>query len=1605
MTTLRFTLLALLVVCAAMLPAQWSDQAFRRYTLAFQISDAEATAIARNPKLPFDEKWLHTLTDTLFQPAEKQTLPPGAYLLLEACDETLEAEYFLLNALKINLLNTDRDFAFALVDSLGNDVPDARALLDGRLVPFDPQQKCYRLPKRKRGGLLEVHAPGELILADVQRENDWKSKPIWSAYHRALNGKKGFKEHVYKPVALAKAMRWHARQKAHSKERIRKYRRTEARAFKGYMTVSQPVYRPGDTLRVKAYITAGTKGKPWKKPLKMALNYYNGSLANQRTVLPSSPGSFEYEWPLSDSLKLDMDAWVGFYDNYGDPEKQREMSVRFRYEDYELDEVKFEVKASQETYRCDEPVNITLRTADANGQPMVEGQLILTLISDGVSQYFTSEIYLPDTLWHITLPLSHSGETLVEVPDSIWPEASLRVSAKAQFTNSAGELQEKTCAFNLEREEIPVEANISKDSISIFFKSIRLAPFSGMVEGFSLVEIWHDRENTHRAISVPYHAAIPDGLQDLQLLSNGKKVLVNLLENTLRAEEPNSSSWWIADTAHFNIINPARVALRWWIARNMELVARGVTSEPTWHWEMLSTEPADYTLHCAYTWDGDEQNGTETLQRTPQNLLSIQLEQPEQVQPGEQVQVKIKVLDVNDRPVQNAQLSAGAYNAQFEHLATGSYNLRLPYVAPVIRQKAAKTPRHYQQFEISEINGKSFRIPFDRSWQQRLGVENLLYYRLRNIPSESSSQAGIVRGFCEASVLDSSAYAHSKIGRLPNLPAPEDSFAFHRPQFAPFIVQRGKSVPIYLIWCNNQLIWYAGCTDMRSYSFYGNVGFNTIKLRTNDGEFILDSLWLKKGERLVFSIEKEDVIAGGNFPKVQSPLKYVNISKIDNLGRARVRYQPRSSSLTTYERNTLQQTMLLWQPEGSGNRYQYFWESAENIHIVYDGQGHYPGKNKPHIIGPFPPGSTITTLRQDKFLSRFKFEPGFVYKIEEGRERLYQSSWPEDTMRLTNNNAFSRHIFRALGPQDIFPVRKEKPRINFSQTGRAQPHTGKLHLGQLPNEAFLLAFALAGDTLLGPFHLANRMVSGIRPGPYRLLLLNMEGALAERPIIIRPNATFHLDFQEAAFRKPLPGESLDSLFQLNWSETEKHSFLSQTVPFTQFFGFGAPSVLGGTVTDEHGETLIGATLKVLQNGIFIAGTITDMEGDYSIALASGVYDVEVSYTGFISQRIVGVPVLSTRSAKNLNFVMGSSGLLGEVVITALGVTREKRELTYATVAGTTSIDGGYVNIKGSRANGVDYYIDGIRVSGEISPVMDLEQFAEPTEARNQFSDYAYWQPNLLTDAKGEAYFQATFPDNITAWRSYVLGMDRRARAGITLQTTQAFQPLQAQLSLPRFVVAGDRFEAVGRLRNLLEDSTDVRTQFVFEKKILKEKTTHIGPSLVETQSIEVPQNADSLTLAYKMQGRQTADGEERSIAILPLGNLERHGQFLLLEGDTSLSLNFDPAQGPIWVQSRQSALPLLIEDLDYLKNYPYFCNEQTASRLLALLAERDICAFLKQDFPHEKPLRECLKRLEQNQLPDGAWGWWAGGRTNVWMTAYVTKALYKAQKAGFPTSI
>ena len=85
----------------------------------------------------------------------------------------------------------------------------------------------------------------------------------------------------------------------------------------------------------------------------------------------------------------------------------------------------------------------------------------------------------------------------------------------------------------------------------------------------------------------------------------------------------------------------------------------------------------------------------------------------------------------------------------------------------------------------------------------------------------------------------------------------------------------------------------------------------------------------------------------------------------------------------------------------------------------------------------------------------------------------------------------------------------------------------------------------------------------------------------------------------------------------NFKSLQKHLvllFLLCSIPFGMTF---AQSTIQGTVNDETGEPIIGASVKVQGTN---TGAITDLDGHFSVKAASNA-TLTISYVGYITQQV------------------------------------------------------------------------------------------------------------------------------------------------------------------------------------------------------------------------------------------------------------------------------------------------------------------------------------------------------------------------------------------------
>lgn len=97
------------------------------------------------------------------------------------------------------------------------------------------------------------------------------------------------------------------------------------------------------------------------------------------------------------------------------------------------------------------------------------------------------------------------------------------------------------------------------------------------------------------------------------------------------------------------------------------------------------------------------------------------------------------------------------------------------------------------------------------------------------------------------------------------------------------------------------------------------------------------------------------------------------------------------------------------------------------------------------------------------------------------------------------------------------------------------------------------------------------------------------------------------------------------------------------------------NITGSVVSDDNNEPVIGATLVIKGTTL---GTVTDVNGKFSLKVPSGAKILSVSF--------IGMKPLELPISPEMNIVMESDAqALDEVIVTGLGISREKKSLGYA----------------------------------------------------------------------------------------------------------------------------------------------------------------------------------------------------------------------------------------------------------------------------------------------------------------------------------------------------
>ncbi len=998
---------------------------------------------------------------------------------------------------------------------------------------------------------------------------------------------------------------------------------------------------------------------------------------------------------------------------------------------------------------------------------------------------------------------------------------------------------------------------------------------------------------------------------------------------------------FVRDSFNIRGVNPLALELSWYAYRGNMLTGKGAGKEIEFKLPETDLNSVHY-VEIFYFMGGEEQIFRRTfVPRT--EFLSVETDLPGRVFPGQRIEATVKVRDHLGNPVRGADLTAMAWNSLLD------YNVPdLPYYG--------EQPQGREQRSSYSVDRKGWRftMPLDyKFWRGMARLDTLEYYRL---------------------TYPDGLYRHES-------PTPDGIT-----QFAPYIMKGGAAVSLYVIEDNGRPIYFSWTRQPQGYSFpVDPEKKHTLTLRLHDRALVIDSLLFAPGMKTTISLDLDRLPKGVRTIRLNHKDRYGNFI-----------FNP-----TETERYS---ALIARFPVHNTSQVKRFRQGGDSLTIFHPLFSY----GQSILAGPVRPGQAS----YDGSVA-YRHEGGFRYAFEDNVVYKYPEKVTPDALRFSSQSKIG-----TLGDFYLSPVvmaKKEREtdwRKHYWQPSNIYIAQQKLNLNiRLPERkdsvgvANLLFIDRAGDRVIHPdrYEKGRRLYSEIAPGRYDIVLLYNDAGYLRRDGV-EFTAYTYIEFDATGWPR-LPADTLSEGWYKRYGLPGMIGVFPipkpdiRTLTLYQRVGRQPGNTVSGFVYDTEGEPLPGAVVQLKGTHY---GTVTDTEGYFEVDIAGDEHrTLAVSYLGYTTKELEVWP------GSVIQVVLEADALeISDVVVVGYG-TYDKRHFT-GSVAG--------IRVRGAGS-----------ISGDPLPLQtppeeldDEEQRTEDAEAeerlyrellaigglRSNFSDVGFWEPALVTDKHGEASFNVTFPDNITKWNAVVYAMNRRLQTGTWRGSLRSYKPLMAELRMPQFLVAGDIAHPAANIRNYTSDVTiEGEVRFVLNADTLMRRPVTFSSSHTERLEITAP-TADSLTASYLFTRNDGyTDGEQRSIAILPVGTVVAEGTLSFLRDGERIDMEATDNES-LEVVVTGNQLDVYLDAANYLRDYRYACNEQLASKLTGLLTLRLWNLYNGERFRHDRAVNDLVRRLLDNQNDEHLWSWWGRSpETSHWMSAHILRALAMARDQGYTVNL
>lgn len=280
--------------------------------------------------------------------------------------------------------------------------------------------------------------------------------------------------------------------------------------------------------------------------------------------------------------------------------------------------------------------------------------------------------------------------------------------------------------------------------------------------------------------------------------------------------------------------------------------------------------------------------------------------------------------------------------------------------------------------------------------------------------------------------------------------------------------------------------------------------------------------------------------------------------------------------------------------------------------------------------------------------------------------------------------------------------------------------------------------------------------------------------------------------------------------------------------------------------------------------------------------------------------------------------------------------------------------------KNTDKSGKDGYLDNT-VAGNYATLTQSQAHEQPVQMRKNFSETAFFYPQLQSNEKGEVVVKFIIPDAVTRWKFMTFAHTKDLKSGQMSQEVITQKKIMIQANAPRFFREGDKISLPVKISNTSEENYQGTAEITLLDAISNENiTAKLLANSNATQNFKadksrstslswdlvIPEGIGAITYKVIAKANNASDGEENTAPVLINRMLVTESMPLPVRGDQTRIFSFEKLLsqngGSATLRNHKLTLEFTsnpawyaVQSLPYLMEYPYECAEQTFSRFYA----------------------------------------------------------------------